>query len=80
MVRSDDQWGIAIIVDGRMYSGKRWIFKQLPQWIASTNIMYLENTSTIAKTVSRMKNKLAAGEAGIKNKTLYDFIELGGKN
>ncbi|MFW9997662.1 MAG: helicase C-terminal domain-containing protein, partial [Candidatus Odinarchaeota archaeon] len=39
LVRKDGDWGIAIIIDGRMYSGKRWIHKQLPQWIVDPGII-----------------------------------------
>ena len=73
LVRQDDEWGIAIIVDGRMYTGKRWIHKQLPSWIVNPDILYLEKSTTIVKKVHRMKEQLIAGKPGSKIIGLDEF-------
>lgn len=71
--RKDNDWGIAIIIDGRMYSGKRMIFSKLPNYIKS----YIKehSKSDIVETVIKMKNKLEKGGNARKSKNLMKILK-----
>lgn len=76
LVRKDGDWGIALIIDGRLYSGKRMIFNNLPEWIVGDHIFRWTLSEALTKEVMTIRKRLSKGKLGRK----YERIDSYGGN
>ncbi|MHA1434399.1 MAG: helicase C-terminal domain-containing protein [Candidatus Heimdallarchaeota archaeon] len=74
LVRKDDDWGVAIIIDGRFYIGKNQFFKNLPNYITSENIFRWILEKNVYKDIKSMIENLKEGKNARKYKDITDFL------
>lgn len=78
LVREDGDWGIVVIVDGRLYSGGKRILNRLPAWIVGEHIFRWTLSENISSEVLKIRNTLRKGKSARRIKRL-DLI-LKGEN
>jgi len=73
LVRREGDWGIAVIIDGRFYSGRNQFFKDLPEFIKSRQIFRWTPQKRLISELEIMFRKLQRGDSGRKDKMLDQF-------
>jgi len=74
LVRSDDDWGVAVIIDERMYTNRAQFFKELPRYITSPQIFRWVTTDKMESEITIMASQLKAGKNGRKDRSIKDFL------
>lgn len=73
LVRSDGEWGIAVIIDERMYTNRLQFFKVLPRYITSDQIFRWVTKDNIETKIAAMARKLRSGGNARTSKSLKDY-------
>ena len=63
LVRKEDEWGIAVIVDNRFYTNYKQLFKELPNYITSSQIFRWIENEKIVNEIVKMINRLQSGKS-----------------
>ena len=74
LVRKDNEWGVALIIDGRLYIGKNQFFKNLPNYITSENIFRWTLDKKAKKEIAEMIERLKAGKNARKYEDISNYL------
>lgn len=63
LVRKEDDWGIAVIIDNRFYTNHKQLFKELPDYIVSSQIFRWTEKDDLISEVVKMIKRLKSGKS-----------------
>ncbi len=73
LVRTEREWGIAVIIDNRFYANYKQLFKGLPTYIVSPQIFRWVENESLVKELKNMVKKLKSGKSGRKDRDLTTY-------
>ncbi|MFQ5976831.1 MAG: helicase C-terminal domain-containing protein [Candidatus Heimdallarchaeota archaeon] len=74
LVRKKDEWGIAVIIDGRFHSNHKQFFRELPLYITSPQIFRWTERKKARQDIQRMIGFLRRGKSGRRDKLLDELL------
>jgi len=63
LVRKEDEWGIAVIIDNRFYTNYKQLFKELPNYIISSQIFRWTEKANLISEIVKMIKQLKSGRS-----------------
>ena len=63
LVRKEDEWGIAVIIDNRFYTNYKQLFKELPNYIISSQIFRWTEKANLIIEIAKMIKQLKSGRS-----------------
>lgn len=74
LVRNEDDWGVAVILDNRFYTNHKRLFKELPNYIVSPQIFRWTEKDKIVSEVTKMIKRLKQGKSGRIDREITEFF------
>jgi len=74
LVRKENEWGIAVIIDNRFYTNHKQLFKELPNYIVSTQIFRWAEKANLMTEIVKMIMQLKSGKSARIIQDITKFI------
>lgn len=75
LVRKEDDWGIAVIIDNRFYTNHKQLFRELPNYIVSAQIFRWTEKDNLMNEVVKMIKRLQSGKSARVDHEITKFFK-----
>lgn len=75
LVRKENDWGIAVIIDNRFYTNHKQLFRELPNYIVSAQIFRWTEKDNLINEVVKMIKRLKSGKSARVDHDLTKFLK-----
>lgn len=76
LVRREGEWGIAIIIDGRLYANRGRLFAKLPDYFVAKTIFRWRTSKALIQEIPSMITRLESGEDARLDENLEKYLHV----